>query len=106
MIDPILTSGSGSSLRDIDNSIHIGLLCVQEKNIDRPTMADVVQMLNSFPITPPMPSKPAFFMAEDIQMHDRPPVTPPTPSNPATPLLVRGTLTSSRSSVIDDIEYG
>ena len=60
MIDPILKAGSGS-LHDIIRSIHIGLLCVQEKANDRPTMDSVVLMLNSFSVTLPVPSEPAFF---------------------------------------------
>ncbi|CAH1424565.1 unnamed protein product [Lactuca virosa] len=65
MIDPTLKTGSGS-LRDVIRSIHIGLLCVQENVIDRPTMASVVLMLNSFSITLPVPSEPAFFMRSTI----------------------------------------
>ena len=42
--------------------IHIGLLCVQENVVDRPTMASVVLMLDSYSMTLPIPSKPAFFM--------------------------------------------
>ncbi|GJX28672.1 putative receptor-like protein kinase [Tanacetum coccineum] len=61
MIDPTLKTGSGS-LRDVIRSIHIGLLCVQENVNDRPTMASVVLMLNSFSVTLPVPSEPAFFM--------------------------------------------
>ncbi|KAK1412332.1 hypothetical protein QVD17_33497 [Tagetes erecta] len=65
IIDPTLKTGSGS-LRDIIRSIHIGLLCVQENNVDRPTMASVVLMLNSFSITLPMPNEPAFFIRSNI----------------------------------------
>ncbi|KAF5756457.1 putative protein kinase RLK-Pelle-DLSV family [Helianthus annuus] len=65
IIDPTLKAGS-SSLRDIIRSIHIGLLCVQENVIDRPTMASVVLMLNSFSITLPVPSQPAFFVRSNI----------------------------------------
>ncbi|XP_071707088.1 cysteine-rich receptor-like protein kinase 44 [Rutidosis leptorrhynchoides] len=65
MIDPTLKTGSGS-LRDIIRSIHIGLLCVQESIVDRPTMASVVLMLNSMSITLPVPSQPAFFMHSSI----------------------------------------
>ncbi|GJW57558.1 putative receptor-like protein kinase [Tanacetum coccineum] len=61
MIDPTLKTGSGS-LRDTIRCIHIGLLCVQENVVDRPTMASVVLMLNSFSLTLPLPSGPAFFM--------------------------------------------
>ncbi|KAK1368441.1 hypothetical protein POM88_034533 [Heracleum sosnowskyi] len=42
--------------------IHIGLLYVQENVADRPTMASVVLMLNSFSLTIAVPSEPAFFM--------------------------------------------
>ncbi|MFS7978684.1 putative protein kinase RLK-Pelle-DLSV family [Helianthus anomalus] len=52
MIDPTLKSGS-SSLHNIIRSIHIGLLCVQDNVLDRPTMASVVLMLNSSSITLP-----------------------------------------------------
>ncbi|KAJ0637100.1 putative protein kinase RLK-Pelle-DLSV family [Helianthus annuus] len=65
IIDPILKTGSGS-LRDIIRSIHIGLLCVQENVTDRPTMASVVLMLNSFSITLPVPTKPAFFVRSTV----------------------------------------
>ncbi|CAI9279809.1 unnamed protein product [Lactuca saligna] len=65
IIDATLKTGSGS-LRDVIRSIHIGLLCVQENVIDRPTMASVVLMLNSFSLTLPLPSKPAFFMHSTI----------------------------------------
>nr|XP_043625628.1 putative receptor-like protein kinase At4g00960 [Erigeron canadensis] len=65
MIDPILKTGTGS-LRDIIRSIHIGLLCVQENVSNRPTMASVILMLNSFSITLPMPAAPAFFMHSNI----------------------------------------
>ncbi|XP_042377153.1 G-type lectin S-receptor-like serine/threonine-protein kinase RKS1 isoform X2 [Zingiber officinale] len=40
--------------------IHIGLLCVQEDPIQRPTMANVVLMLNNLFISLPTPSAPAF----------------------------------------------
>ncbi|KAK9065425.1 hypothetical protein SSX86_016808 [Deinandra increscens subsp. villosa] len=61
IIDPTLKEGSGS-LRDIIRSIHVALLCVQENVTDRPTMASIVLMLNSFSITLPVPAEPAFFM--------------------------------------------
>ncbi|KAK6917371.1 Serine-threonine/tyrosine-protein kinase, catalytic domain [Dillenia turbinata] len=41
--------------------IHIGLLCVQEDPADRPTMASVVLMLDSFAVTLPLPNQPALF---------------------------------------------
>ncbi|XP_043704124.1 putative receptor-like protein kinase At4g00960 isoform X3 [Telopea speciosissima] len=42
--------------------IHIGLLCVQEKPTDRPTMSTVVLMLTSHSISLSVPSRPAFFL--------------------------------------------
>jgi hypothetical protein len=47
--------------------IHIGLLCVQENVVDRPTMASVVLMLSSYSMTLPIPSEPAFFMHSNIE---------------------------------------
>lgn len=59
IIDPTLEASSRS---EIKRCIHIGLLCVQEKVEDRPTMAKVVLMLTSHSFTLPLPSQPAFFM--------------------------------------------
>ncbi|KAL9167076.1 hypothetical protein ABFS82_05G072600 [Erythranthe guttata] len=69
MIDPTLKSSSGS-FRDILRCIHIGLLCVQENAVDRPTMASVVVMLKSFSITLARPSRPAFFIpnSRDVKL--------------------------------------
>lgn len=41
--------------------INIALLCVQENASDRPTMSDVVMMLNSETMTLPEPKHPAYF---------------------------------------------
>ncbi|KAL2559688.1 Cysteine-rich receptor-like protein kinase 7 [Forsythia ovata] len=65
VIDPALRTCSGS-LRDIMRCIHIGLLCVQEDAVDRPTMASIVLMLTSFSISLPMPSQPAFFVSRSF----------------------------------------
>ncbi|GLT46111.1 hypothetical protein SLA2020_198930 [Shorea laevis] len=42
--------------------IHIGLLCVQDHAMDRPTMSDVVSMLSNETISLPEPNQPAFFI--------------------------------------------
>ncbi|KAK6268936.1 hypothetical protein QUC31_013096 [Theobroma cacao] len=63
LIDPTLRDGSRN---EILRCIHIRLLCVQENVANRPTMATVVLMLNSFSISLPMPSQPAFFMDSNI----------------------------------------
>ncbi|XP_042463285.1 cysteine-rich receptor-like protein kinase 10 [Zingiber officinale] len=40
--------------------MHIGLLCVQEDPVQRPTMANIVIMLNTHSVSLPAPSAPAF----------------------------------------------
>jgi hypothetical protein len=42
----------------------VALMCVQEKTIDRPTMADVVAILSSDGITLPEPKQPAYSYAK------------------------------------------
>ncbi|KAM4102060.1 hypothetical protein ACB094_05G194300 [Castanea mollissima] len=64
IIDPTLRH---SSITEIMRCIHIGILCVQESVTDRPTMAMIVLMLNSYSITLPIPSQPAFFMHSNIE---------------------------------------
>lgn len=60
IIDPSLYNNS--SRNEIMRCIHIGLLCVQHNVAKRPTMATIVLMLNSYSLTLPIPSEPAFFM--------------------------------------------
>ncbi|PRQ33128.1 putative protein kinase RLK-Pelle-DLSV family [Rosa chinensis] len=59
LIDPMLRTGSRP---EIMRCIHIGLLCVQQSIADRPTMAQVIQMLTSNSVDLPISSQPAFFM--------------------------------------------
>jgi len=42
--------------------IQIGLLCVQEDPVDRPTMASILLALNSGSVTLPSPQQPGFFL--------------------------------------------
>ncbi|KAM1384772.1 hypothetical protein EV1_036538 [Malus domestica] len=63
LIDPALTNGSRN---EIMRCIHIGLLCVQENIADRPTMNAIVLMLNSYSVTLPVPSQPAFFRDSNV----------------------------------------
>ncbi|KAF7060350.1 hypothetical protein CFC21_067145 [Triticum aestivum] len=46
--------------KDVLKCVHIGLLCVQENPMDRPTMSTVVTMLGSETFTLHAPSKPSF----------------------------------------------
>ncbi|KAL6333586.1 hypothetical protein AAG906_028771 [Vitis piasezkii] len=50
LIDPTMRI---SSISEIMRCIHIGLLCVQENEADRPTMASIVLMLNSYSLSLP-----------------------------------------------------
>ncbi|XP_022142139.1 putative receptor-like protein kinase At4g00960 [Momordica charantia] len=59
VIDAILSSGRTT---EMIRCIHIGLLCVQENPADRPTMASIILMFNSFSLTLSVPSRPAFFL--------------------------------------------
>ncbi|CAN4123500.1 unnamed protein product [Withania somnifera] len=45
---------------EVQRSVHIGLLCVQQCPEDRPSMASVVVMLGS-DVALPLPKKPGFF---------------------------------------------
>ncbi|KAK6124047.1 hypothetical protein DH2020_042210 [Rehmannia glutinosa] len=64
MVDPFLRSSSGF-MSDMVRCIHIGLLCVQENAADRPKMASVILMLNSFSLTLAVPIEPAFYLPSD-----------------------------------------
>ncbi|KAL5772972.1 hypothetical protein ACOSQ2_012896 [Xanthoceras sorbifolium] len=64
LVDPTLRS---SSRTEMIRCIHIGLLCVQENAADRPTMASVVLMLNSYSVTLSVLSEPAFFMHSSVE---------------------------------------
>ncbi|XP_028753450.1 putative receptor-like protein kinase At4g00960 [Neltuma alba] len=60
LVDPLLNNVSRN---EIMRCIHIGLLCVQETIADRPTMASVVVMLNSYSSSLPFPSKPPLLVS-------------------------------------------
>ncbi|KAM2481615.1 hypothetical protein PS1_005103 [Malus domestica] len=65
IIDPTLTT---SSRIEIMRCIHIGLLCVQQNAVDRPTVVSIVTMLNSETLTLSVPSRPAFFLQDDGEL--------------------------------------
>lgn len=50
---------------DVLRSIHVGLLCVQEKAEDRPNMSSVVMMLTNEGVLP-QAKYPGFFMGRDV----------------------------------------
>uniref|UniRef100_A0A803P055 non-specific serine/threonine protein kinase n=1 Tax=Cannabis sativa TaxID=3483 RepID=A0A803P055_CANSA len=59
-------------LSEVLIGIHIGLLCVQERPEDRPTMPDVVSMIHSDTTLLPSPKQPVFFinylLMEDLEV--------------------------------------
>ncbi|CAI9102713.1 OLC1v1001023C2 [Oldenlandia corymbosa var. corymbosa] len=57
--DPAI--GDLSDIKQLLRSIHVGLLCVQESATDRPTMSEVVSMLNNESMSLAAPKKPAYF---------------------------------------------
>ncbi|CAL9041445.1 unnamed protein product [Musa banksii] len=60
IVDPTL--GAHYQRSDLLRCMHIGLLCVQEKPNDRPTMSTVVVMLNSETVSLQAPSRPGFYL--------------------------------------------
>ncbi|KAL4292031.1 hypothetical protein GQ457_14G006060 [Hibiscus cannabinus] len=63
VIDPIPDGSCNQN--EAMRCIHVGLLCVQDHAIDRPTMADVVSMLSNETVELPAPKQPAFFVYAD-----------------------------------------
>ena len=45
---------------------HVGLLCVQDEPDDRPSMSNVVIMLDSETATLPTPKQPTFFTRKEL----------------------------------------
>ncbi|KAM3701611.1 hypothetical protein ACB098_05G185700 [Castanea mollissima] len=66
LVDPTLRTDSTT---EILKCIHIGLLCVQENVVKRPTMASVVLMLCSDSMTLSVPLQPAFMMESDTRSY-------------------------------------
>ncbi|KAL3740610.1 hypothetical protein ACJRO7_021828 [Eucalyptus globulus] len=60
VLDPAV--GDSYSRDEVLRCLHIGLLCVQEDPMDRPTMANIVLMLNSYSVSLALPQQPAFFL--------------------------------------------
>ncbi|XP_029151423.1 cysteine-rich receptor-like protein kinase 10 isoform X1 [Arachis hypogaea] len=58
LMDPTLRKSYTPN--EVMRCIHIGLLCVQEDPADRPTMATIMLMLDSYSVTLPVPNQPAF----------------------------------------------
>ncbi|XP_028806157.1 cysteine-rich receptor-like protein kinase 10 [Neltuma alba] len=70
IVDPVISNGSRD---EIMRCIHIALLCVQENVTDRPTMASIELMLNSYSSSLPLPSRPPCLMnfSSTLEMQTR-----------------------------------
>ncbi|GMN66394.1 hypothetical protein TIFTF001_035466 [Ficus carica] len=75
-----------SCLRDSDHNlqevlccIHVGLLCVQQRAADRPSMSSVVVMLSSDDHVLPCPNRPGYFMETKSRLR---PATAPRAGDP------------------------
>ncbi|XP_030968024.1 cysteine-rich receptor-like protein kinase 10 [Quercus lobata] len=60
LLDPTLRDSY--SRNEVNQCIHIALLCVQENPADRPTMANIILMLDSYSVTLKTPQQPAVFI--------------------------------------------
>ncbi|KAK4588145.1 hypothetical protein RGQ29_019230 [Quercus rubra] len=60
LLDPTLRDSY--SRDEVKRCLHIGLECIQESPAERPTMASIVLMLNSYSVSLPLPQRPAFFL--------------------------------------------
>ncbi|KAG4178035.1 hypothetical protein ERO13_A10G016400v2 [Gossypium hirsutum] len=71
LMDPVLRDNY--SRNEVIRCIQLGLLCVQEDPADRPTMATVVLLLNSYSATLQVPKQPAFVLQSrtDGRMPDK-----------------------------------
>ena len=59
LMDSTLRASCSNS--EVVGYIQMGLLCVQERAIDRPTMSDIVSLLSNQSFALPQPKEPAFF---------------------------------------------
>lgn len=58
-MDPVIIDNCQRN--EVVRCIHIGLLCVQEDPVDRPTLSNIILMLTSNTVTMPVPRKPGTF---------------------------------------------
>ncbi|WZZ46878.1 hypothetical protein YC2023_043137 [Brassica napus] len=63
LVDPGIRDNCKSD--EVIRYIHIGLLCVQENPVDRPTMSTIHQMLTTSSIVLPLPLPPGFFCSNE-----------------------------------------
>ncbi|KFK22120.1 hypothetical protein AALP_AAs48628U000100, partial [Arabis alpina] len=59
LVDPAIVDNCQRN--EVVRCVHIGLLCVQEDPVDRPTLSSIVLMLTSNTVTLPVPRQPGLF---------------------------------------------
>ncbi|GLT30997.1 hypothetical protein SLA2020_057660 [Shorea laevis] len=64
VVDPNLREGSTAQMI---RCIHVGLLCVQQNQLQRPTMGSIIVMLTNNSIALPTPSHPAYLLQSKTQ---------------------------------------
>ncbi|KAL1532237.1 G-type lectin S-receptor-like serine/threonine-protein kinase [Salvia divinorum] len=64
LMDPTLRESC--VLEQLQKCIHIGLLCVENHAVDRPTIEDVLSMLKNETATLPMPKNPSFITRNSV----------------------------------------
>ncbi|KAI3737086.1 hypothetical protein L2E82_27081 [Cichorium intybus] len=64
LMDPVLEDSC--TPKEVMTCIHVGLLCVQDHAMDRPTMSEVVSMLTNENMHLPEPKRPAFFIERHV----------------------------------------
>ena len=57
-MDPVIVDNCPKS--EVVRCIHVGLLCVQEDPVERPTFSTILQMLTSNNVILPVPQQPGF----------------------------------------------
>jgi hypothetical protein len=67
LLDPKL--GDSYSRDEVIKCLHIGLLCVQDDPVDRPTIESIVLMLNSYLVPLPSPQQPAYFFRSGTEQN-------------------------------------
>ncbi|KAH9651084.1 Receptor-like serine/threonine-protein kinase SD1-7 [Citrus sinensis] len=66
LIDPVITQDE-ISLPVLVRYINVALLCVQDNAADRPTMSDVISIINSERLELPSPKEPAFIKGINVK---------------------------------------
>ncbi|CAH9119817.1 unnamed protein product [Cuscuta epithymum] len=64
IVEPHLSDTPTLSTSEVLRSIHVALLCVQQRPEDRPNMSSVILMLNNEGVLP-QPKQPGFFTEEN-----------------------------------------